>query len=645
MLYFILFIFTISISSSKSFIAYDCSGINMNITSVSLINTFDCNHPSTNIKAIDTRIQLVQQPENLYIHAYSCKVHLFREVKYCGQGSHSSAVKNGIVSYVKELGDLACRSIYRTKAYEFAPGKYIDNLMMNSTSYRPLTISGTINVDGYCLGTVYSDFYGTWDTVVVQGSYTITLESFTAVLNIKNNKIILKTGNSCNYLDGYCFDNYLGDTYWDVYPHQDCHSTSMDVLYEGTASKYTDSIDNDLIDGKTNFIVHNNGMLFALRVIKQTIVCGQKIYQTEHPKLFIIENNDSEFFYKKSSTNVMNLDMFTYINSKFVYLERHIKQQMNSMYTDLITQRCQLENYVLQNLLTLAFVNPNDFAYIYMKSPGYTAQVLGEVIHIIKCQPIDVKLRDTDVCFKELPISYDNKSLFMTPKSHLVTSYGTEISCNDLLAPIYYLSGNWFLFSPKRHQTTEPNVFGFVSSSNWSYLDITNLATDGIYTQDELDSLRDHIMYPIEKQSVENIMVRNYMGLNPYIQSKHGSFMLTPYDIDNLTESLSHKIWEYFTNFGTITSGLFGLYVGFLLLKYIINLIFNGLSLYKTFGCSLKLLGLAFSSVTHYLTTHCVSTSNNKQESSHEHEDQIPMNNPSNIVYPSSLNNYNTQLA
>lgn len=45
----------------------------------------------------------------------------------------------------------------------------------------------------------------------------------------------------------------------------------------------------------------------------------------EYPKLIIIETSRDNQFAKESKILVDNLDAFTYINSKFVYLKKHMK--------------------------------------------------------------------------------------------------------------------------------------------------------------------------------------------------------------------------------------------------------------------------------------------------------------------------------
>lgn len=90
---------------------------------------------------------------------------------------------------------------------------------------------------------------------------------------------------------------------------------------------------------------------------------------------------------------VQNLDLFMYVNSKFVHIEIHIRTQMEQLYFDVITQKCKLEQQTLRNALLIARQNPHEFAYILMQAPGYMAITAGEGIHVIECFPVEVKIR------------------------------------------------------------------------------------------------------------------------------------------------------------------------------------------------------------------------------------------------------------
>jgi len=48
--------------------------------------------------------------------------------------------------------------------------------------------------------------------------------------------------------------------------------------------------------------------------------------QTEDPKLFILETQRGRTFKIRSKiSKINNLDIFAYMHSKFVYIEKHIK--------------------------------------------------------------------------------------------------------------------------------------------------------------------------------------------------------------------------------------------------------------------------------------------------------------------------------
>ena len=62
-------------------------------------------------------------------------------------------------------------------------------------------------------------------------------------------------------------------------------------------------------------------------------------------------------------TTVNNTDLFLYVNSKLVYVERHIKKQITQLYLDVVTQRCNLERETIKNSLAIAVELSDQFAY------------------------------------------------------------------------------------------------------------------------------------------------------------------------------------------------------------------------------------------------------------------------------------------
>ena len=129
---------------------------------------------------------------------------------------------------------------------------------------------------------------------------------------------------------------------------------------------------------------------------KITLRLRNVLIQTEHPKLLIFETRPGNSFLENKHLEVQNMDIFTYVNSKFIYVERHIRTEVNRLYHDVHTQRWILEQQVFRNTLTLATQSPDEFAYHLMKGPGYMSVIAGEIVHIVKCIPVEVKYRKTE---------------------------------------------------------------------------------------------------------------------------------------------------------------------------------------------------------------------------------------------------------
>lgn len=126
-----------------------------------------------------------------------------------------------------------------------------------------------------------------------------------------------------------------------------------------------------------------------------------------------------------------------------------MKTQLTQLYRDIMSQKCALERQVLENALSLSSIAPDEMAYRIMKGPGYTAITAGEVIYIIKCVPVTCKLRQMEECFNELPVSHNNISYFLSPRSRVLLKSGTVKDCNELLPTMYQIDNTWYRMMPR----------------------------------------------------------------------------------------------------------------------------------------------------------------------------------------------------
>jgi len=152
-------------------------------------------------------------------------------------------------------------------------------------------LAGTVSVDGRCSGSQYSDGYGSWENV--QASVRIILRAFNASIKRSTGKVILPTGTHCDLTFSYCIDADGAENYWTALPVDSCHFDRYDILYQSIASKLTPKT------RQTTSVIYitTQETTFVLAKASELSLCGYNLIQTEHPKLFILEMQESLFFF------------------------------------------------------------------------------------------------------------------------------------------------------------------------------------------------------------------------------------------------------------------------------------------------------------------------------------------------------------
>ena len=113
----------------------------------------------------------------------------------CGIHSHIFIVSNGHSEYIQDV------------TWE-----------VNETAFHSVTLAGSITPNRYCTGTQFSDPYGTWNNVVVQAIFKITLQENYVTIHLNSNKIQLGSGIIFTLSDTFCTDVEYGQTFWNILP-------------------------------------------------------------------------------------------------------------------------------------------------------------------------------------------------------------------------------------------------------------------------------------------------------------------------------------------------------------------------------------------------------------------------------------------
>lgn len=580
-------------------IGYDCGGEGLNITSLSLTDIADCHVDNLEPKTEETYIQLLQLNEFDATSAIQCRIEIDRNIYYCGMHSHISAVTNGHHEYIQEINSDVCRRIHDTGTLVIGNGIQIAGIKVNATTSASAVLAGSTKHDGTCHGATYRDPYGNWDNVIAQASIKITLRSFQIQIHQSSREVVLPSGTRCRAASELCTDSDGSQTFWKNVPVDNCQFSLYDALYEGKAYKLVPPPGQE--SALTIYTVSSDGVAFALTKVLETNLCGYKIIHTEHPKLFILETTRGGAFKTITRVNVNNLDIFSYVNSKFVYVEKHIKTQLIRLYRDVMTQKCALEKQILENALSLASIAPDEMAYRIMKAPGYAAVTAGEVIYIIKCVPVVCRVRTTELCYNELPVTHGNTSYFISPRSRILHKTGTARECNEMLPPMYRVQEIWFKMLPRPMESMPPPTIQPLTVPKWRYVSPSNLATNGIYSKEDLERLKNHIMFPVEKPSMLNNLAQSAMGGSIPAGTVSLYNMLDEKSLEKIAENAGSRLWKGFITFGSASAGVLTILMIFHFGKLVISSVIRGYALHSVYGCSLHILGAIWSSLTHLL--------------------------------------------
>ena len=154
----------------------------------------------------------------------------------------------------------------------------------------------------------------------------------------------------------------------------------------------------------------------------------------------------------------VNLELMAYVNSQFVYVEKHLKRQLGMLYRDVLTQQCEIERKVLTNILSIGAQRPEEFAYRLKERAGYIGILAEEDMYIAKCTPVLVMPRETTECYNILPVSRNGESMFLTPRTRILTRVRVKTTCDDKLPKVYYSNERWIKFLPIRAQADTTSV-------------------------------------------------------------------------------------------------------------------------------------------------------------------------------------------
>ena len=219
-------------------IGYDCGWNQLKLTTLSLLEVGECDIPKPKLHVETTYIQLLQISDFTLTQVRQCKIVIRRTISHCGIHKHISAVNNGQSEYIHELSHQQCNTLHSSGKISLDKNLQISNLKVNQTSYHNVLLAGSLARNGDCSGTQYSDPFGTWNNVIVQGVIKITLQEYYTPVNLNITKIHLRSGVICSLSESHCVYMEGGQPFWNPLPDDICNFNKYEILYKGYANTF-----------------------------------------------------------------------------------------------------------------------------------------------------------------------------------------------------------------------------------------------------------------------------------------------------------------------------------------------------------------------------------------------------------------------
>lgn len=569
---------------STAFVAYNCDSDGLNMTALSLISTPECKQEPNMTSFTSAKIVVTQVATQYEIEYFRCSVESLNVVGRCGS-LYDTFVDTAIFSDVHRVSLDECRDMISRNTYRIRGANNIVDVALDS-DVKKVGVMTRGSFDGNSC-TPGANFYRKgvkYDRPVVSTEFTIIRATGKATVDAETNKIHFPSGVQCTFSEESCFTADLGYAFWKI-PTPGCNGNDeLSVIYSGASTVASTKRKNGDL---TQYIqVTHGGYDFQIQLHEKTLsVCGFRSFHTEHPNLFvtILPDGVESIGHLRASTS-NDVSLLNYVNSKLVFSIRHVKQEVDRLYRVLAHDRCKSHNRITKNMLTLAVISPIEFAYAY-GGQGYTATRRGEVTYVAKCPAVSVELDETSVgCYNELPVKYNNVSMFMSARNRILLPIGTPVKCLPDILPKFMLGDNWYvktdhgLIKTSRPQIITPDAISY------EFEEIKSLTSGGLYTREMIEKYQKALITPMvnEVLSVRVSDAVSGTGELPDGYSFISGFKMVDYDklrkkAMSWTTKADQAMWQWGGRFSFVIL-LFALWKAFI---YILGTVINFCALRK----------------------------------------------------------------
>ena len=589
--------------------AYDCG------LDARLIGTFsvDVEPRCQQLRVEDVtsrKLQIIQERQWRRTPIMRCRITMAYVIFHCGFDSINYMAASKLDGEVINIDRMACKTAIK-QGYLVTPygDKRIVGLLPNTAGSYDVDLMGMTYPSGRCKRAAFNFKGIDYNSHVLKATFSILISNEEGTINNLNDVIKFDSGLTATYDETSYFDVRFGNYFWDI-TDINCLVDSYDVLYEGQANITILHDDEKIIN------IEQDDFALHAKLRASTRACGYVAFETSVEGLLVVYQSEGVYQFEKVDVDPLNVDLTRHMNSKLGYLLSKSTKQDNSVFLEIAKDICLLEYRQARMAIEILMAFPDAQVKLPGMPKGSIAKIMGEVIFVYQCIPVQVHATIFKKCIQEIPVLYENKTVFLRPFSRIISSEFSEVPCSNEMSPTFFLGGSWRRYSPGPGPSAAPQPL-LIGMRNYTVDFDWEAVGRGIYPRETLIELQRIFTFGQRKNGIVSNAAKLSLSHTDDAYSIVNS--LSTSDWSRLHTSL----WNFLRpleKFGTYVSAALGIIAIFNAFKYIITAIFRFVRSPDDVGC-LRRIALALSG-TLFFWWHSVRTP--KKTSAPNNDGRIP---------------------
>jgi hypothetical protein len=144
------------------------------------------------------------------------------------------------------------------------------------------------------------------------------------------------------------------------------------------------------------------------------------------------------------------------LESEISFLQVKTTMSIQAKIRQVKMEICSNRREIAHTRLESVAGSDNPYSLLQVFGKGITISCAGATMYVTRCTAVDMLPRSALNCTDEIPITWNNQSLFVAPVSLVIKTAGVAAHCNDIAPPRWQIAGVWYCSFPELRECAPP---------------------------------------------------------------------------------------------------------------------------------------------------------------------------------------------